>query len=91
MATTKAQPKIDRLLETARKNKELSKAAASRELGVTRMTYDMWERGAWVPAMENIDVLAAFTGLRKEEIFSILARANGFIDKDAYLEIHYGK
>lgn len=82
---------IDKLLAEARKNKDLSKAAASRELGVSRMTYDMWERGAWVPDMDNIGILADFTGENREEVFSILARANGYIDKNAYLEIRHGK
>lgn len=88
---TKAPAKIDKLLEATRRDKELSKAAASRELGVSRMTYDMWERGAWIPNMDNIDILVAFTGKSREEIFSTLARANGYIDKDAYIEVHYGQ
>lgn len=91
MATKKATPKIDKLIEAARLDKDLSKAAASRELGVSRMTYDMWERGAWVPNMDNIDILADFTGTPREEVFSILARANGYINKDAYIEVHYGQ
>lgn len=76
-------------IERAREEKDLSKSKAAEELGVSRLTYTMWEKGAWVPQFDKAQILATFTGLRKEEIISWLARQSGMLDDNAYYETRY--
>lgn len=76
-------------IKRAREEKELSKSKAAVELGVSRLTYAMWEQGAWVPQIDKTRDLATFTSLRKEEVLSYLARKAGMIDDNAYLETRY--
>lgn len=74
-------------LASAREERNLSKSAAAEELGVSRMTYGMWERGAWVPELNNVGILSEFTGLSREVVLSELLRMNGAIGNDEYVEL----
>lgn len=76
-------------IERARLEKELSKAKAADELGVSRLTYSMWEKGAWVPQPDKTQALANFTGLPKEEIVGAIMRSMGVLDDNAYYETRY--
>ena len=78
-------------LERSRLDRDLSKSAAAREMDISRMTYDMWERGAWVPDITNVGIIADFTGLGRDVVISTLLRMNGVIDESAYVEIRYGQ
>lgn len=77
---------LGRTLEVVREQKKLSKSAAARELDVSRLTYDMWERGAWTPDLDKVGRLSEWTGVAREVMFSVLARMNGYIAEDVDLE-----
>lgn len=81
---------IGAAMARARADKELSKSAASRDIGVSRMTYDMWERDAWVPGVERAEEIATFCDLPKVDVLAALLRANGILDADTYLELKRG-
>jgi transcriptional regulator with XRE-family HTH domain len=81
---------LGRALAEARLNKNLSKSAAAKELGVSRQTYILWERGAQNPGVEQTDRLARFLEEDKEKVLNLLLRVNGFIDEDAYYELRKG-
>lgn len=89
-ASTGSHATMSTMLREARRQQGLSKSAASRKIGVSRATYDLWERGAVIPAMDYLKTLESFTGSSKAEVLCVLARANGYIDESAHLEIHHG-
>ena len=54
MTTTQTVVPFRQALREARRARDdMKKAPAARELGVEWMTYDMWEKGAWVPGDET--------------------------------------
>lgn len=73
----------------AREEKDLSKSKAAIELGVARLTYTMWEKGAWIPQLDKAQAIASFTGLSKEDVVSWLARQSGMLDANAHYETRY--
>lgn len=58
---------LPRVLERVRADLGVSKKRAAELLKVSRMTYEMWERGNWQPRFENVRQIARFTG-REEEV-----------------------
>lgn len=80
---------LAQMLIDARTRDGKSKAASAREIGISRMTYDMWERGAWgtKPTNENIWALVRFTGHSRNEVVTVVARRSGLIHKDERIEI----
>lgn len=72
-----AKKELQLLLKQTRESREVtSKAQAARDLEVSRMTYDMWERGAWVPDLDKAEQIAAFTGQSVADTRRLLLQAN---------------
>lgn len=63
---------IAKMLSEARTNQDLTKTRAAERLGVSWMTYDMWERGVWVPTAERVEDLAGFTGTSRAVVLGVL-------------------
>lgn len=76
-------------LQRAREEKKLPKTEAATELGVSRLTYAMWEKGAWTPQPDKAQAITSFTGLSKEEVVSSIMRMLGVLDDNAYYETRY--
>lgn len=78
---------VGTLLARTRDRRQLSKSAAAREMGVARMTYDMWEKDAWVPDPDKAKILADFAGVEQVEVLTILWKQSGVLDEDEYLAV----
>lgn len=53
---------------------DASKAAAARELDISPMTYDMWERDVWNPGIGYAGTLADWLELERSFILDLLYR-----------------
>lgn len=73
---------IASLLTHTRTQRGLSKAAAAAELGVNRLTYDMWEKRASLPALDKLDGIAHFTSQPRERILDLRLRDCGWLAPD---------
>lgn len=63
---------ISELLTQTRAQMSVSIREAARALGCTEMTYRMWERGVWTPGAERARAIAAWTGLKTQDILAML-------------------
>lgn len=63
---------LPRVLESVRADLGVSKKRAAELLKVSRMTYEMWERGNWQPRFENVPELARFTGKDEEVVLGYM-------------------
>lgn len=78
---------LGKAIQDARKNKNLSKVRAAKELEIARLTLDQWENAQWVPKVERVGSIADFTGLDRMQVLSVLLRANGIIDRGDFVRI----
>lgn len=63
---------LPRVLEKVRADLGVSTKRAAEMLKVSRMTYEMWERGNWQPRFENVPELARFTGKDEEVVLGYM-------------------
>ena len=63
---------LPRVLAKVRAELGVSRKRAAELLKVSRMTYEMWERGNWMPRFENVPELARFTGKDEEIILGYM-------------------
>lgn len=63
---------LPRVLEQVRADLGISKKRAAELLKVSRMTYEMWERGNWQPRFENVPELARFIGKDEEVVLGYM-------------------
>lgn len=63
---------LPRVLVKVRDELGVSRKRAAELLKVSRMTYEMWERGNWMPRFENVPELARFTGKDEEVILGYM-------------------
>ncbi len=70
MATRTTTDPFRRTLRAARG--DMSKAEAARRLDVEWMTYDMWEKGAWIPGDDHAQPLAEFMTMSLEDVVWVL-------------------
>lgn len=63
---------LPRVLARVRDELGVSRKQAAELLKVSRMTYEMWERGNWMPRFENVPEIARFTGKDEEVILGYM-------------------